>query len=248
MLLGCASVPESEAPWRHEPEGPSWRVERGDSARLEYLVTVPAGYHSGKAAGERFPVIVFLHSLAERGLDPSLLIDNPAGMGRGIAFYALADRSFPFVTISPRCPRRRYWPGLTRRLDTLLDELLVTYAIDPKAVFLTGTSMGGMGVWSWSMASAELFAAAAPVAGGIYPPLMREDVEAIVDLPIWAFHDRRDPEIPIEREAPTIEKLRAAGAPVRYTVTDEGVHYLHEQAFGGGELFEWFLAQIDRAD
>ena len=222
----------------NEATGNYWIARYSEKSGRNYLATFP----ESEALKNR-PVIIFLHSLEERGLSIEKLIDNPEGEGKGLAAYALADGGFPFITVSPLCPNGTGWPFIVDRLDILLEEITDRFQVDESRIFLTGVSMGGMGVWAWAMASPDTFAAAAPISGGIYSPPMKENIDAVVDLPIWAFHDKRDPSIPIKKEEGTIEKLEAAGSPVRYTVTDEGRHYIHTDVFESGGLFEWFLKQ-----
>jgi len=241
MVLGCGprGAPLPTVVHVDEDTGNRWLAEHADEARLDYLVTLPFGY--GDDPQRPWPLIVFLHSLAERGLPIDVLIDNPVGEGPGLARFALADPDFPFLTVSPLCPRRRHWPMVRGRLDALLAEVTERYPVDRDRIYLTGVSMGGMGTWALAMAHPGWFAAIAPISGGIYSPPMREDVAALRHVPVWAFHDRSDPEIPISREQGTIDRLESAGGTVRYTVTDQGEHYLQAGIYAEAELFDWFL-------
>ncbi len=216
------------------PTGASLRT----TSALDYVVTVP----QTEPPPDGYPLIVFLHGLAERGAEPAAVIDHPGGTGRGLAAFALTDPDFPFVTVSPLCPRGRFWPLLGGKLDRTLDAVLVDHPIDPERVYLTGVSMGGMGVWAWALRSPDRFAAVAPIAGGIYRPWMRADVERLRSTPVAAFHDARDPEIPIGKTSRWIDHIAALGGDATLEVTTTGRHLIHEPVFEEGALFDWFLS------
>ena len=119
-------------------------IQKGSGEVVRYLPASSPG-------GEHPPLIVFLHSLEERGGPVELLVDNPDGQGLGLAGYAGAQEDFPFATLSPLCPRYGFWTFMHRRLAALVNEITAEYKLDQKRVFLTGVSMGGMGAWSLGM-------------------------------------------------------------------------------------------------
>ncbi len=244
ILGGCAAFTEL----RDLPEGRQvdpetgnyWLAKYSESSGLNYVITFPT--ERGTASTSR-PLIIFLHSMEERGGEINDVIDNPDGEGRGLASYALEDTDFPFATVSPLCPKGRGWPMIVDRLELLVKDILADYPIDPDRIYCTGVSMGGMGVWSWTMEHPERFTAVAPISGGIYSPPMKVDLEAATTVPIWAFHDRFDPSIPLKKEEKPIKELREMGGNVKYTITETGRHYIHSDVFASGVLFNWFLRQ-----
>ena len=208
-----------------------------NSAGLNYLLTLPNRDDAGAAA----PLIVFLHSLEERGDRLSPAFENPAGQGIGLAAFAAEQDDFPFVTLSPLCPANTYWFNIHERLARLVEEIVVEYQIDPSRVYLTGVSMGGMGAWSFAMAYPEVFSAVAPLAGGVYSPPMPADYDRLVHLPFWAFHARGDESIPLDVAERSVAGLRAAGGSAQLQVIESDEHYIHEEVFADGAVFEWFL-------
>ena len=208
-------------------------------ARLEYLLTLPAKEPEAGVAAVRPPLIVFLHSLEERGAPLDLLIENPGGQGLGLAGYALAHRDLPFATLSPLCPPGGYWTFLHRRLAALIRETAAAYDLDERRIFLTGVSMGGIGTWSLGMAEPGLFRALAPMAGAVYTPPMIPRYRVLRDLPVRAYHDRNDPSIPFRLAERSIARLNAAGGNGELIAFDEGEHYVHRAAFEEGGVFRW---------
>jgi predicted esterase len=75
---------------------------------------------------------------------------------------------------------------------------------------------------------------------------MKKDVEALRNVPLWGFHDRYDPSIPLKKEEGAIRKLIEEWGDVQYTVTETGRHYIHEEIYAAGLLFDWFLENSRR--
>jgi predicted peptidase len=242
VFISCVSYPKKpivEKTQINEITGNIWREKYSTKSGLQYLITFPKSYDIEQQ--NDYPVILFLHSMEERGSDVSVLLYNPIGEGNGIAPYALNNR-YEFITVSPLCPQNAYWPLISKRLNLLLMDIVDTYRVKKRNIYLTGVSMGGMGVWSLSMKYPDWFAAIAPISGGLYFPFMKENVKAIKKIPVWGFHDRYDPSIPLKKEHSTIDRLSKLGGTVKYTISEKGEHYIHEDIYNNGELFSWLLA------
>lgn len=243
-ITGCASFKQipnlPEGKQMHIESGNYWRASFEPKSGLNYVITFPAAAASSDSKHELYPLIIFLHSLEERGNQINLVVENDVGMGRGVASFALEIPDFPFITISPLCPKRSGWPLIIKRLDTLLSHVIDEYPIDTNRIYLTGVSMGGMGTWAWAINSSDRFAAIAPIAGGMYSPPMKNKPEVLTGIPIWVFHDAEDPSIPVEKDRDFANAVEAAGGHVLFTTTHEGRHYIQEIVFSRGELFEWF--------
>lgn len=99
-----------------------------------------------------------------------------------------------------------------------------------------------MGAWSLPMDYPDLFAAVAPISGGVYSPPMRRDFAAITAIPFRVYHDEVDPSMPLSRDAEAVVELREAGGSVELIVTRFGRHYIQDFVFASGGLFEWFAS------
>ncbi len=240
FLTSCVSYKRSNTIFQYGNYMKNINNEYSQTSGLNYIITFPEDYSDNS---DKYPVIVFLHSLAERGDDINLLVNNPDGQGYGIAEYA-KETDFPFITISPLCPKDTYWPLITRKLDKLLSDVSARYRVDKKRIYLTGVSMGGMGVWSFANNYPKWFAAIAPISGGIYFPPMIIDKYKFKDIPIWAFHSRYDQEIPLKKEEVFAQKIKELNNSIIYTIEESDVHYLQNDIYRKGELFNWFLTKI----
>jgi predicted peptidase len=218
--------------------GNSWSADYSRRGGLNYIVTFPGQYFN---SNESFPLILFLHSFAERGRDLKILIKDDSGGADRLAVKALKERQFPFITISPLCPEHEGWPFLDRRLNLMLKDAIRKYRINTSKIYLTGISMGGMGTWSLAMDHPHWFAAIAPVSGAIIFPMTRLKPGALKDIPVWAFHDRKDSTIAIGYEQGKVERLKKAGVDIKYTISDTGRHDIWKDIYSRGDVFKWFL-------
>src|SRR5262249_17044155 len=81
---------------------------------LKYLLFLPKGYEQDSL--KRWPLILFLHGIGERGTDPwKVKAHGPPKVAEQIA-------DFPFIVASPQCPDGRWWSN--EELSTLLDEVI----------------------------------------------------------------------------------------------------------------------------
>ncbi len=228
LLFGHASVAQAQSAAAPQQQPGQAQVK---ASPLNYLVFLPKRY---APKGEPVPMILFLHGSGERGTDinkvklwgPPALVEKNAG--------------FPFLVVSPQSPDGEWWHAT--QLKALLDQVLATYNVDRRRIYLTGLSMGGYGAWDLAQRYPDYFAALAPVCGGGYavPSLMQR----IKHIPTWVFHGKKDAAVPEQQSAVMVEALRAAGGNVRYTVLPEGGHAAAWLlAYGEAGLFDWFLQQ-----
>ncbi|MEH2137306.1 prolyl oligopeptidase family serine peptidase [Nostoc sp.] len=198
-----------------------------------YLLFLPDGLHPD---GDRnqiqqplLPTILFLHGAGQRGSD----LDDVKK--HGIAKVVEQQPDFPFIVISPQCPRREYWN--IERLSNLLDEVIASCAVDPDRVYLTGLSMGGYGTWHLAAAQPERFAAIAPICGGGNP----QAAGKLKNLPVWAFHGAKDNVVPLSESEIMVSALKVHDGNVKFTVYPEANHDSWTQTYNNPELYEWFL-------
>lgn len=239
LISGCASngpaIDIDSLPESFENQVTVLSSGYSTSANLNYLATFPA---NNQDSGPR-SLIVFLHSLEERGDSLQLVFDNPDGEGPGLAKIAVEDPDFPFITLSPLCPDGTYWTFLHRRLGILIREFIQKENIHPNRVYLSGVSMGGMGTWSLATAQPELFAAIAPISGAVYTPPIRPRFRRIADIPAMVFHDTDDPSIPFVKAENSVQRFRNAGGTVVFVHNNTGMHYIHSEVYRSEQFIDW---------
>ncbi len=210
----------------------SGRAVRG---RLGYLLHLPPAY--GAEPQRKWPLILFLHGVRERGNDPQIVARH------GVARVALEQPDFPFVVISPQCAADTMWNSYARAIRLLLDDVMGELAIDPDRLFLTGLSMGGYATWHLATDHPDLFAAIAPVCGGgLRTYGFPARVCTIRHLPVWAFHGARDDVVPPSESIRLVEELRRCDGHVRFTLYPDLAHDSWTRTYANPELYRWFLS------
>lgn len=196
---------------------------------VRYLEGLPAGY--AKEAGKRWPLVVFLHGIGERGTDTRKVAAN------GLPRLFEAGEDFPFILLSPQCEPEQWWDAAL--LDAWLERTLKSYRVDRRRVYLTGLSMGGFGTWAWAQYAPKRFAAIAPICGGGDP----KQASNLKRLPIWAFHGDQDKTVSVTQTEQMIAAVREAGGEPRVTIYPGVGHNSWGKAYSTAELFTWLLEQ-----
>ena len=229
ILLGVFLLLSSELYRRcQEPPPPttdaSVSVAGGE---LPYLLQLPAEYD---AAGDNWPLILYLHGASVRGRDPRMVKQY------GPPRWAEVASGFPFIVLSPQCPPDGDWDD-PAALAALLDDVCAAYRVDEERLYLTGMSLGGGGVWRLAAAYPQRFAAVAPLCGFADP----RDAARLAPVPIRVYHGARDRKVPISQSREMVEAIRrAGGAASLVTLSDEG-HNIVNSVYYQDALYDWFL-------
>lgn len=206
-----------------------------NAPKCKYLLFLPEGYAQGDAK-KRWPLMLFLHGAGERGTNLTLVKKH------GPPKLVEKDRSFPFVLVSPQCPRRRWWD--VKVLTGLLDDVVKTHAVDKDRIYVTGLSMGGFGTWALAAATPGRFAAIVPICGGGKTGAAKQ----IKDIPTWVFHGGRDGVVPPARSRQMVDAMKAAGAKsVQLTIYPQAGHDSWSKTYDNPELYKWLLKQTLKA-
>lgn len=182
--------------------------------------------------GAPFPMLFFMHGAGEIGTDLNLL--ERATLPR----FIREGLKLPFVTVCPQC--REMWD--VRILEPLLDAVIEKYNVDAARVYLTGSSMGGLGTWMLANVAADRVAAIAPVC----PLFIPVDPESFRELPVWVFHGAMDSVVPIEETDRMVSLLRDAGCDVKLTDYPDVDHDAWTPAYHDPELWRWLLSHRKR--
>lgn len=226
---GCAAA-QAKDPVQTGQYAQSFETETPKKMAMKYLLYIPEEY--GKKKGP-WPLVLFLHGAGERGDNLDLVkVHGPPKL-------AAASKAFPFILVSPQCPKESWWPKEAETLKALLDDIESKYEVDKDREYVTGLSMGGFGTWSLAVAQPKRFAALAPICGRGDP----KAVEAIKDVPTWVFHGAKDNTVPLKASEEMVEALKAAGAKPKFTVYPEAGHDSWTATYDNPEFYEWMLAQ-----
>ncbi|MBD3266835.1 prolyl oligopeptidase family serine peptidase [bacterium] len=225
--MGCSTT--GRKPNHAAGEQTPYMLKTKIPVKIGYQLFLPKGYDAH--GNKKWPLIFFLHGAGERGKDleqvkkhgPPKLVQN--------------DPHFPFVVVSPQCPKGRWWN--TTELITLLDEIVGKYRIDENRIYLTGLSMGGFGTWRLALEHPNRFAAIAPICGGGQLFRVKRNLK---NIPIWVFHGAKDSVVPVSESRRLVAALKEQGADVRYTEYPDANHDSWTESYANPKLYQWFLS------
>ncbi len=211
-----------------------------DGSLQPYSVHVPPV--SVEAPGERRPLLVLLRGsgVDEVGAatDPRLVprLDEHgcllcAPFGRDLDDWYLGDGG--------------------RDIFEALDAARAILPVDDRAVFLAGHSMGGYGVWRHGLANHRRFAGLVVISGFTHPPAgtgREPDDPArylgrVEGLPVFVTHGLEDRVAPIGPTREFVDRLREAGADVRYREIAAAAHFDYDP---WPEVFAWMETVLAR--
>lgn len=192
---------------------------------LQYLLYLPKDYDPAK----HWPLVLFLHGAGERGnnLDKVRSYGIPKQIDEG--------QEFPFIVVSPQCPRNQWWDADV--LSQLLDKVESTYVVDADRIYVTGLSMGGFGTWDLAIRQPQRFAAIAPICGGGD----EQQVHKIKHLPVWVFHGAKDNIVKLQESEKMVKALEACGGHVQFTVYPDAGHDSWTETYANPQLYSWLL-------
>ncbi len=208
-------------------------------AHRDFLLYLPGDYE--KDPQHEWPLIVYLHGADLRGTTLDLLMEEP------LLRKLEKETNFPFIVVSPLGDGAYdFWAEheMISSVFTLLEEIQTEVSVDPKRIYLTGNDMGGNGVWAIGLSQPAYFAALAPISGYYsYPFEVPENICDLKDVPIWAFHGRRDPFVPVDVEQELVDALNACGGNAQISVSHDMKNDVQHKVYSDPELYEWFASQ-----
>lgn len=198
-------------------------------------IFLPKGYRPDK----KYPTILFLHGLFERGKGG----DDCLSGGLGPVIAKNPD-SWPFITIFPQSDGT--WQGQQRdRLAMAsLDFAVKRWSIDEDRVTLAGLSYGGLGVWEIGARHPERFCSLVPVSGH----KATEVIDRLILLPVWAFGFSTDPFVPVKSSEEMCQQINDRGGKVKLTEFVGIGHDAWPQAVNDSDLVNWMLKQRRPSD
>ena len=205
---------------------------------LNYLLYLPQDYDP---TSRHWPLIIYLHnaSLAGTTLDILQEATLPAELD--------LKGNFPALVVSPLEDfYDEAWSdyAMMPRVISLVDEITQLYAVDTDKIYLVGDGMGANGAWELALEYPDRFAALLPVGGYVgYPFTVPENICTIKNTAVWAFHGKKDVDIPATAEEGLINALKACGGQANITIEDETTTDMAEEVYRNARVYEWLLQQ-----
>ena len=170
---------------------------------------------------ENMPLIVYLHGSSGKGDDLNILM-NEDGFPQYLKNSQLGD--VPAYILIPQLPtEKRGWASVSQSVYQLISETVSTYQIDSDNISLTGHSMGGTGTWNLAAQYPQMFARIAPLSGSARGQAAQ--LEALKDIPVWAFIGSDDTVILPEYSENAVSELNALGGNAQITIFEGADHF-----------------------
>jgi predicted peptidase len=218
-----------------------------DNENLLFRIMYPENFDAAK----KYPLVIFFHGSGERGDDN----EKQLTLG-GSLFENKGNREkYPAVVLFPQCPENSKWvdvdwgseshvmpenPSKEMKLVILLMTKVITaYKIDTARIYVIGLSMGGYGVWDIISRIPYKFAAAVPICGGGD----ENQANKLTNIPIWAFHGKKDKLVKVTRSRNMIKAIKQAGGDPKYSEFENAGHGVWVNAFDEPNLLNWIFLQ-----
>ncbi|WP_276485222.1 PKD domain-containing protein [Paraflavitalea pollutisoli] len=214
-------------------------------------------YDYNPSLNPKYPVIIFLHGIGERGNGTT---DLPSVLGNGTPAVIKAGHSMrffwngkweTFLVLIPQLSKNYGW-WQNFYVDEMIKYAKENLNVDPNRITLTGLSLGGGGVWGWAGASTANASTlnCIGLCCATCPNINFSNLTN-TNTPVWAFHAKDDPTVGegcTGASIQAIEKLNPAVKPY-YTMYATGGHSIWGAVFDPGydkqnpNIYEWFLGQ-----
>lgn len=213
----------------------------------------PGDYNTGT----KYPVIIFLHGIGERGngtTELSRVLGNGTPQmirdGHNMRFY-WNGKWETFLVLTPQL-NSKYGSWQNFYVDEMINYATRNLSIDPNRIFLTGLSLGGGGVWKYaggSLANAQKLAAIGVTCGTC------ENVNwsaiAQANLPTWAWHAADDGTVGAGCSNGAVSSINSYNPAVKpyLTIWPTGQHWIWTRVYDVNywaqhpNIYEWFLGQ-----
>jgi len=224
-IAGCAGPPRVE---RQRALTFEREATQFITMKMSYLLYLPPGYEDPAAADRRWPLVVMLHGIGENGRDLNKVLKY------GPAKQVEAGRDYPFLVMTPQNPDGLWDMEL---LIAAIDRVMRDYRVDPRRVYGTGVSLGGLGTYTLATTAPNLFAAILPVSGWGYPAEMHR----IAHLPIRAHHGAADWIVDPDAHAAVIEAHQAAGGSSELIIHAGVGHDVWSEVYPRDDWHQWLL-------
>ena len=222
--------------------GPGRQAPVTSGACYPYWIYLPSDYSE---SGGPWPLILSFHGANHVGGELQNLKDHDGripGMMDDPANAEMLPQLFRCIVVSPVCTVAKVLQGTsywnTDRLEDFLEELFLTYRIDPRRVYLMGSSMGGQACWDFASKFPERVAAIVPISACLSPLTV---VKNLGMTSTWAFHGDADTTVRIEWARATVDRAREFGGEVTFTVYPGEGHDVWRYVYPNPEVYEWLL-------
>lgn len=203
-----------------------------------YFLMEPVNYNPNY----KYPVVVVLHGISKRVYAAEYLAQEK-----------FRDR-YPTFVLVPLAPKRAFWeqpandqyalPQLIPYPDHMpsvmnaLQTVSAKYQVDQDRIYITGHSMGGMGVIGALQNYPNVFAGGLALSG-TWDPAETQNITA----PLWLFHGGADAQIPVGFSRNIAGTMKQSGQFVQYTELAGEGHDIWKIIYPSASVWTGMFAQ-----
>jgi predicted peptidase len=231
------------------------RIKAANGQYIGFYQSVPPGWSTSTT---KYPVIVFLHGIGERGNGTtelsrvkSVAIPRYISQKTRTMRYYVNGKWQTFVVVCPQLSSS-YGSWQNFYVDEMINYAIKYLKGDPNRIILTGLSLGGGGVWKYASSSstnASKLAAIVPICGS--NGMVNASYIATHRVATWAFHSINDPRIPYSYTKAAVSKINALSPLYKALLKSytEATHSIWDRAYDqthtyqNPHVFEWMLKQ-----
>lgn len=218
------------------PPGTSFRgMESAPFRGWPYGVYIPDDYRGD----EEFPLLIYLAG-------------NSGPAIEGVQLGSPAFERTGYLVVYPNSWGGWWRSGTETMVDSLIGEVMRTYAVDPERIYVSGLSNGGTGTFDYVSLWPQRFSAAVVAMGaGLFGFTEaggdRPYVSNATHLPLLFLHGKKDPVIPVSAAMRTVDSLRAQHADVAMRIFPEREHEIIPGSGDDGATVDFFEHHAGRA-
>lgn len=207
-----------------------------------FRLRLPDNYDENTA----YPLLVYLHGQGAQGTD------NQHQMSENfIDAYLSVKDEYPAIVMLPQCPKGlRYDETKARKnasaelMACINKGVLEKYNVDTDRIYITGTSMGGLGTVRQLEQYPDFYAAGFSVCGGTHPGTDNAAVaQTIKGIPLYLTHSADDTIVPVEQSRQIVRALEAVGGKVTYHEFNGYDHNISYQSYTLDGIWDWIFSQ-----
>ena len=199
---------------------------------LPYILHVPEGATDG------MPLVIYMHGVGE--------VKNPNAVANlaPVKAFESSSVSNKFIAIAPVQPDDSYSRLIVfTRTEALVNEIISTYKINTKRVYIYGFSLGGGHTWCMVDRNPNLFAAAVPMSMGTGNSCNGVGPSAanFVNTPIWAICGGRETQ-KITQMQNFVNAINSAGGSAKFDKLGNYDHGQTQKNANYDEILTWLLS------
>jgi large repetitive protein len=211
----------------------------GIAMRLKY----PKTYQQDVEDGKKYPMIIFLHGIMERGE----IYDNEMQLKWGAMYLRdMADNGlFDGYLLFPQSKSGGWNSNYGNSLEDIIKYMASTSKLDIDRVIIMGISSGSHGAWQLSAHKSRYIAGCVAISG--FSDADAKEMPQYREIPVWMAIGAYDPFYSKTKADTFVQKFRDMGGNISYDMQGDLSHICWDQSMMKPE-FAKFIQEVNKAN